>query len=143
MKQRKLFTRLFTVFYNHISKYFSRFLFSFIILLTGISFMSISEPYGSMMLYPVLLTACLMLANYWNGRQLFKYAFSLTAFMLFYIPVQIYDIKLQSMGRVIYFIPLIFSYLLSDTISPNIFGVLLAQLVSTCFGEEENSYVAG
>lgn len=96
-----------------------------------------------MMLYPVLLTAFLMLANYWNGRQLLKYVFSLTAFVLFYIPVQIYDIKLQSMERVIYLFPLIFSYLLPDTISPNVFGILLAQLVSTCFGKEDNSYVAG
>lgn len=117
-------------------------IFSFIILVVGFSFISTASISSTPIIYPLIYTVLLFLANYWKGRILFKYLFLTITFILFYIPVQFYGIEFTFIERFVYLFPLIYAYILPDLISPIILGILIAQLLSTYFGVIDSSHVA-
>ncbi|MDP4088615.1 MAG: diguanylate cyclase [Bacillota bacterium] len=140
---KKSLKELLTALYNHVSKNFGKYAFCGIILIAGASFTTSAIHSNLLLIYPVLFTGFLLLANFWNGRLLLKYFFLILAFISFYLPVEFYNIEILYVERTAYYLPLIFSYLLPDAVSPNIAGLLLAQMFSTYFGKDDTDIVTG
>jgi diguanylate cyclase (GGDEF)-like protein/putative nucleotidyltransferase with HDIG domain len=141
MGLKKLFMRISSIIYNYILINTSRTGFGFIILLTGITFMITVRNSTPLFIYSILFTVLLLLSNYWKGSLTSKYIFSVIAFAIFSASVQFYNIELSHFGRFAYYIPLIYSYLLPDIITPNIIGIMTSFLFSTYIGTADFNQV--
>lgn len=141
MYLKKVLENILHITKNHILQKPYKIALSFLILLAGFSFITSTGNSFPLFVYSVFFTLFLLLANYWKGPLLFKYIFSVIAIFFLFIGMQFYDINFFDMQKIVYFIPLVYSSLLPDIISPNILGIFLAQLFSTYFGKEDYNNV--
>lgn len=121
--------------YPHIKKNLSSYLYAFAVMMAGIALVYVWGSSVPAVILSMLFILLLLLAEFLSLSSLSRYILAGIAFIVFFTAVCLYPMGFIYTFLFGFYIPLIYSYLLPDAISPGLVGIAIAYLISDYIGQ--------